>query len=190
MPERRAGRCRPAVNPSNAPGQAGGGCRAHGGPWERTASASEQQRHLLHGVGLAAEVELGPQAAGELAEHLARSEALAERGTALRDVGQQRERSEIALDDLLDPRPLDLDDDRLAGTQPRAIRLTDRRGRERLPVELGEHLCRRGHRTPPPAPDDVSTGSGATRFCNFESSSQTSVGIRSTRVAAICPSLT
>ena len=33
-----------------------------------------------------------------------------------------------------------LDDDGLARAQPRAIRLSDRRGRERLPVELGEDL--------------------------------------------------
>ena len=52
----------------------------------------------------------------------------------------ERERGEIALDHFLDARALHLHDDGLARVQPRAVGLTDRRGREWLPVELGEDL--------------------------------------------------
>ena len=147
---------------------------------------AEQQRHLEHDVGLVPEVELGPEAGGELREHLARPETLSERGAPLRHVREQRERREIALDHVVDARPLDLHDDGLAGAQPRPVRLTDRRGGERFPVELGEHLVdrtaelgfERGPDRPRPAP--ARPGSAATA-----SSSQTSGGMRSTRVAAI-----
>ena len=101
---------------------------------------AEEQRHLVHGVGLAAEVELGPQAGGELLEHLARSHALPERGASLREVREQRERGEVALHDVGDAGPLHLDHHRLAGVQPGAVGLPDGGRGERLPVELGEHV--------------------------------------------------
>ena len=100
----------------------------------------EQHRHLLHCVGFVAEVDLLAQTLRELAQEVTRAHALAERRTALREVREQRKRSEIALEDFLDAGPLHLDDDGLTGTQSRAIRLPDRRGREWLPVELGKHL--------------------------------------------------
>ena len=65
----------------------------------RASSPPEQRGHLGHGVDLAEEVELGPQALGELAEHLAGPHALAERRPALGEVGEQRERGQVALDD-------------------------------------------------------------------------------------------
>ena len=86
---------------------------------------------------------------------------------------------------------LDLHDDGLARSQPRAMRLTDRRGRERFPVELGEHpldgVAQLGFQH---LADGLGVGSGGTRFCSFASSSEISGGMRSTRVAAIWPSLT
>ena len=100
----------------------------------------QHHRHLGHGVGLVAEVELGPQPVGELAEHLTGADALSERRAALGEVGEQGERSEVALHQRLDVGALHLDDDGLAGVQPCLVRLTDRRGGERLPVELCEDL--------------------------------------------------
>ena len=79
----------------------------------------------------------------ELGEQLAGAQPLTERRAALRDVGEQRERGEVALDHVVDAGPLDLHDDRLAGAQAGAVRLADRRRGERLPVELGEHLVDR-----------------------------------------------
>ena len=100
----------------------------------------EHQPHLEHRVDLAPEVELGPQALRELLQHLSRSKTLTEGRAALRNVGDEREHGEVALDDLLDAGPLHLDDDRLPRPQPRAIGLTDRRRGQRLPVELGEDV--------------------------------------------------
>ncbi len=101
--------------------------------------AVEPGGHLGHRVGLAPEVELLAQPAGELGEHVAGAHASAERGAPLGEVGEQGERGEVALHRRLDARALDLDDDGLAGAQPGAVGLADRRGGERLPVELGEH---------------------------------------------------
>ena len=99
---------------------------------------TEQQRHLRHGVGFAQEVELGAQALRELAEHLAGPHSLAERGAPLREVGDERERGEVALHHVPDAGTLDLHDDGFTGSQPGAMRLTDRRRRQRFPLELGE----------------------------------------------------
>ena len=102
-------------------------------------SVTESRLHLDHGVGLAVEVELGSQPVGELREQLARPDVVAQRRATLRDVGEQRQRCEITLHDDVDAGSLDLHHDGLAGEQP-AVRLADRRGGERLPVELGEPL--------------------------------------------------
>ena len=99
-----------------------------------------ERGHLDHRVGLAPEVELGPQALGELAEQVAGAEPLAERRAPLREVGEQRERGEVALHRRVDAGPLDLDDDALAGAQPGPVGLADRGRGERLPVELGEDV--------------------------------------------------
>ena len=101
---------------------------------------AEEQRHLVHGVGLAQKVELRSQARGELREHLTRSHTLAERGAPLRDLGEQREGSEVAFHHLGDSGALHLDHHRLAGVQPRGVRLPDGSRGERLPIELGENV--------------------------------------------------
>ena len=64
---------------------------------------------------------------------------LAERRPPLGEVGEQGEGGEVAFHRRLDPRALDLHDDGLAGAQPGPMGLPDRRCRQRLPVELGEH---------------------------------------------------
>ena len=51
---------------------------------------AEQRGHLGHGLDLAQEVELGPQALRELPEHLTGPHALAERRPTLRELGEQR----------------------------------------------------------------------------------------------------
>ena len=148
--------------------------------------AVEPGRHLGHGVGLAPEVELGPEPGGELGEHVARAQPSAERCPALGELGEQRQRSEVALDRRVDARPLDLDDDGLAGAQPRPVGLADRRCGERLPVELAEDGVEVAARARPRARRRCRRrGSGGTRFCNVASSAHTSLGSRSTRVAAI-----
>ena len=85
----------------------------------------------------------GSKAAGEVGQQLTRPHALAQLRPALRDVGEQRQRGEIALHRVLDVRALDLDDDRFPGTQSGAVGLADRRCGERFGVELGEHLPHR-----------------------------------------------
>src|SRR6266540_3309192 len=99
-----------------------------------------RERHPVdrHRVELATEVELGAQALAELLEHLAGAETLPERRTPLREVGEQRQRREVAGDHALDARTLDLHHHRLPRVQPGAVRLADGRRGERLPVELGE----------------------------------------------------
>ena len=88
-----------------------------------------------------------------------------ERGAPLGDVGEERQGGEVALHDVLDPGALDLHDDPLAGAQPGDVGLADRRGGERLPVELGEHLVDRRRRARPRAPAWIaSRGSGGTWF--------------------------
>ena len=107
----------------------------------RDADASgmvEPTGHLVHRVGLAPEVELGPQALSELLEHVAGPNAPTEGRAPLRKVGEQAERRQVALHRFLDARALDLDDNCFAGAQPRQVGLADRRRRERLPVELRE----------------------------------------------------
>ena len=101
---------------------------------------AEQHRHLFHRVGFVPEVELLAQAGRELIEHLTRSQTRAEDGAPLRDVRGERERGEVALHHFVDVRALHLHDDGLTGVQPRAVGLTDGRGREWFPVELGEDL--------------------------------------------------
>ena len=86
------------------------------------------------------EVELLAQALRELAEHVAGAHALSDRRAPLGNVGEQRERGEVALHHFVDARPLHLHDDGFAGAQAGAIRLADRCRRERLPVELDEDL--------------------------------------------------
>ena len=100
---------------------------------------AEQRRHLGHRLGLAPEVELGAQPLRELVEQLAGTESLPDCRPALREVREECERSEIALHDRLDARPLHLDHDLLAGVQPRAVGLAHGRRGQRLPVELREH---------------------------------------------------
>ena len=103
----------------------------------------------------------------------------------------KRERGQVALHRRLDAGPLDLDDDGLAGAQPRPVRLADRRRGERLPVELGEDVARRSR----PSSASSTARDALARFRRHRgsaaraSSSQTSAGSRSTRVAAIWPSL-
>ena len=155
-----------------------------------TESGAEQGPHLVHGVGLAAEVELGSQAAGELVEHLARPHALPERGPPLHEVGHQREGGEIPLHDVLDAGTLDLDHDRLAGAEPGAVGLADRGRGERFPVELREHLVDRLSQLGLEDGLDPLDHSGRTRFWSLASSAASSGEMRSTLVAAIWPSLT
>ena len=98
---------------------------------------------------------------GELAEHLARPHALAERGAPLREVGEQRQRGEVALDDVVDAGPLDLHDDALAGAQPRAGRSGRSTPRRAAPSRTRRTPRRRGRRARPRAPGAIaSTGSG------------------------------
>ena len=101
--------------------------------------AVESRGHLGHRIRLAAEVELLAQPAGELGEQFPGAHALPERRAPLGEVGEQGEGGEVAFHRRLDPRALDLDDDGLAGSQPSHVGLSDRRCRQRLPVELSEH---------------------------------------------------
>ena len=152
---------------------------------------TEQQRHLEHDVGLVAEVELGPQADRELREQLAGPETLAERAcVAARRWRGARARPGRARSRRRSPaagssrRPLH----RCAAAPGRSGRSTRRRA--------APSRTRRTPRRPEPpssassAGRMISTGSGATWFCSDDSSSDTSGGMRSTRVAAICPSFT
>ena len=150
----------------------------------------EEGSHLLHGVGLSAEVELGAQADGELGDHLARPHPLAQRRAALRDLGDQRQGGEVALHQVLDPGALDLHDHALTRAQPGAMRLADRRRRQWIPVELGEHLVDGGAELGLEHGLDRLAGLGRVPgSAAWRSSSATSGGTRSTRVAAIWPSL-
>ena len=86
----------------------------------------------------------------------------------------------------VDVRALDLDDDRLAGAQPGAVGLADRRRGERLPVELREHLLDVG------AELGLEHGPHRSRWARAAPGSAAgparrtiSGGTRSTRVAAI-----
>jgi hypothetical protein len=87
-------------------------------------------------VGLGAEVELGQDDRADLAvdvlEALVRHEPLDDAEDAL-------ECPQIVADDLLDVGVLDLDRDRLARGQGRAVDLADRRRRDRHPLEGREH---------------------------------------------------
>ena len=57
--------------------------------------------------------------------------------------GDEAQHRPVALDHLLHARPLDLDHHRVAAAQLRSVGLPDRRGRERLGVELVERLVDR-----------------------------------------------
>ena len=65
---------------------------------------------------------------------------MTERGAPLGEVREERERGEVAIEHIVDTGTLHLDDDRLTRAQTRPIRLTDGRGRQRLPVEFEEDL--------------------------------------------------
>ncbi len=110
-----------------------------GDPDPGAVAVAEHDGHFGHGVGLAQVIELVPQALGELAEDLPRSHATPEGSTAFGQSGHVGERRQVPLDDPLDVGPLDLDDHGLTRMKPGPVGLADRGGRERLPVEVGEH---------------------------------------------------
>ena len=97
-----------------------------------------QLGHLRHRVGLAQEVQLPTHALRELVEQLAGAQALAQLGVALREVGEERQRGQVALHDRFDAGSLGLDHHRLSRVQPGAIGLADRSRGHRLPLELCE----------------------------------------------------
>ena len=109
-------------------------------PGRAPSTVAQQRRPSRHRVGLAAEVELGPQARRRTGRACRPS---ARPGRTACGAGRARraaQRGEVALHRRLDAGPLHLDDDRLAGVQPRPVGLADRGRGERLPVELGEDL--------------------------------------------------
>ena len=153
-------------------------------------AAVGQRRHVGHGPGLAQEVELGAQAAGELAEHVGGPDALPDRGAPLGHPGQQGECRQVAP---------------MTSAMPGRWTLTTtgspdcRQARWVWPIEAAAS----GARSKLAKTDDTgapssasstasmfSTGSVGALFCSFDSSPATSGGTRSTRVAAIWPSFT
>ena len=91
-------------------------------------------------AGLDAEVELLSQTVGELVDEIHDVVLRGPRHPALDAVPELVEHVEVALDGVGDPGSLDLDNDLVAAAEPGAVRLADGRRRDRLPVEVLEHL--------------------------------------------------
>lgn len=66
-----------------------------------------------------------------------------EHGASLDQTGELHDRCAVAGDELVEVRPLDLDDDLLTAVEAGAVHLCDRGARQRFPVEAVEHLVRR-----------------------------------------------
>lgn len=96
--------------------------------------------HLGHVAGLGAEVQLGAEVAGELGGQVSHPVGGAPGGVGLDPAGQPDQDGQVALDRVLNSRPLDLSDDLLPAGQHRAVGLGDGGGSDRIPVEFREDL--------------------------------------------------
>ncbi len=103
----------------------------------------EELAHALGGPRLAPEVELAAGVVGELGDRRGRPEGERLRAPALDPAGEKPEQREVALDLLGDPGPLHLDRDRAPIRENGPVHLRQRRGRERLALELGEEVRER-----------------------------------------------
>ena len=121
-------------------------------------------------------------------EHRPHVDDLAEAGSVAHLLGEDLEQGEVLLD--LFPRvgTLDLDDDEFAVREARAVDLGDRPGRERLRVDVVEHVLPRHAEPCSMTLTTCSSLSGGTWSCSVASSSMNSGGRRSGRVERICPS--
>ena len=100
-------------------------------------------REAPAGVRLVEVVELGLDAVDELVGERRRADPAGRRDAVLRLAGDESHHRGVAVDEVGDAGSLHLHDDALTRDEPGAVRLTDRRGREGLEVELGEGLLDR-----------------------------------------------
>ena len=110
---------------------------------------------------------------------------------ALQAAGDHPQDRRVARDDVLDPRPPDLDDDPRAVVQDGPVRLSDRRRGERLPLERRERLLDRLAELGLDGDADVvGPGPGGRPRAAWTALRSGGAGSTSLRVEAICPSLT
>ena len=95
----------------------------------------------VHRLRLEAEVQLLGQVVGEVGDDVLCRQPAAQLGQ-FDGLGEALQDLQVGGDPAADARPLDLDDDLLAGVQRRVVHLRDGRRRERLFVELGEQFGR------------------------------------------------
>ena len=95
----------------------------------------------------------------------------APRASSAGEAGERVQHLDVALDLLAHPGPQDLDDDVLAGTEPRGVHLRDRGSGERGLVELFEHFAHRAAEALSTIARASAPGNGGTRSCSFASSS-------------------
>jgi hypothetical protein len=88
-------------------------------------------------------VELGLDVAHELVGELPGADAARGLDPTLEDPGHEGDDGPVAAHEVAHPRPLDLDDDRMPVVKGRPVRLPQRRGGERLPLEPTEGVLDR-----------------------------------------------
>ena len=92
-------------------------------------------------TGLDAEVEFLGEGVGEAAAQLADVPGAGQLGLRFGAAGQPADHLQVPADLLVDPGPLDLEDDRGAVAAPGRVRLRQRRAGQRLGVNALEHLA-------------------------------------------------
>ena len=155
----------------------------------RTTESGPSRVHLLHRVDLAAEVEFRPEAAGELVEHLPDRMLCPSRVRRCTRLATSP-RAARSRSDVLDAGTLDLHHHPLTRAEPGTVGLADQAAASGSQSNSANTSSTGWPSSASSTGWIRSTDSGQTRFWSCASSPASSGEMRSTRVAAIWPSLT